>query len=208
MAGNPVYESGSGRPVLVLHGAPGPQGARQMVDHLAGVGHVYAPTHPGWEDVPLPEGEVSVPALARRYRELLAELRLEDVLVVGTSFGGWIAAELVAQDASAIRGLVLVDSVGIEIPEHPLRMPEGLPLLDAYGKGALTDATLGPRLAGTTVPSLVIWGEDDPIAPLPYGKAVAASLPGATFVPIAGAGHVPYRDAPEEVWAALDRFAG
>lgn len=92
-----------------------------------------------------------------------------------------------------------------------LRVPRGpaasaLAALEHYGHGTLSDPTLLDRLTTAAPPALIIWGEDDPIAPLGYGRALAESLPDAEFVPIPGAGHVPYRGAPSAVWAALDAY--
>jgi pimeloyl-ACP methyl ester carboxylesterase len=105
---------------LVLHGGPGPGSVTPLVDHLARDHHVYAPTHPGWDDTTRPAELASVPALARRYRQLISELGLNDVVVIGTSFGGWLAAELVAQEAAeqstVVGRLVLIDSAGFDVP--------------------------------------------------------------------------------------------
>ena len=44
------------------------------------------------------------------------------MLVVGSSIGGWIAAEMALQDrADRIGRLVLIDSVGADIPGQPIR---------------------------------------------------------------------------------------
>jgi pimeloyl-ACP methyl ester carboxylesterase len=207
---------------LVLHGGPGPGSVTPLVDHLARDHHVYAPTHPGWDDTIRPAELDSVPALARRYRQLITELGLHDVVVVGTSFGGWLAAELAAQEATeqstVVGRLVLIDSAGFAVPGHPLRMPEArngqgppgnaMAALAAYAGGQLTDTSLLPRLAAADTPTLLVWGEQDRITPLAYGRAVAAALPGTTFVSVPGAGHVPFRESPEAVWAVLDSFLG
>jgi pimeloyl-ACP methyl ester carboxylesterase len=215
-----VRQAGQGPAALVLHGGPGPGSVTPLVDHLARDHHVYAPTHPGWDDTTRPAELDSVPALARRYRQLIAELGLTDVIVAGTSFGGWVAAELLAQTAAeqstVVGRLVLIDSAGFDIPGHPLRMPgtrngQGPPgnamaALAAYAGGRLTDPSLLPRLAVAGTPTLVVWGERDVVTPPAYGRAVAAALPGSTFVSVPDAGHVPFRESPEAVWAALDRF--
>ena len=49
-------------------------------------------------------------------------------------------------------------------------------------------------------PTLVLHGTEDPLFPVEHGKALAAAIPGARFVPLDGVGHeVP----PRQVW---DRF--
>jgi hypothetical protein len=48
------------------------------------------------------------------------------------------------------------------------------------------------------VPTLVIWGDLDPIAPIRTGKVLAAHLPAARLEIISKAGHVPMSDRPEQ----------
>lgn len=60
--------------------------------------------------------------LAAAYLRLLRERHLSDVLVVGSSLGGWIAAELATADTQGlISGVVLVNAVGIEVDGEPIR---------------------------------------------------------------------------------------
>jgi pimeloyl-ACP methyl ester carboxylesterase len=48
-----------------------------------------------------------------------------------------------------------------------------------------------------TTPTLVVHGSDDPVFPLPHGRALAAAIPGATLLVVPGMGHqVP----PPETW--------
>lgn len=60
--------------------------------------------------------------LAAAYLRLLRERHLSDVLVIGSSLGGWIAAELATADTQGlISGVVLANSVGIEVDGEPIR---------------------------------------------------------------------------------------
>ena len=47
-----VDEQGSGHPILVLHGAGGPQSVSGFVEALAEHAHVLVPTHPGFHGEP------------------------------------------------------------------------------------------------------------------------------------------------------------
>jgi len=53
--------------------------------------------------------------------------------------------------------------------------------LAVYGGASMSDPGLAPRLAGITVPALVLWGDSDQIADPSYGRAYAAAIPGARF---------------------------
>jgi len=114
--------AGSGPTAVVLHGGGGPPTVEPIATHLAATHHVLTPTHPGWNGSARPARLTRIDRLAAAYLALLAELDLADVLVVGSSLGGWIAAEMALQDDRGRVGrLVLIDSVGVDIPGHPIR---------------------------------------------------------------------------------------
>jgi pimeloyl-ACP methyl ester carboxylesterase len=56
--------------------------------------------------------------LATLYAQLVEDLDLTDVTVIGNSIGGWIAAEIALLDSPRVTRLVLVDAVGLQIDEH------------------------------------------------------------------------------------------
>src|SRR5215813_9903462 len=81
---------------------------------------VLVPTHPGFAGTARPDGLRSVADLARAYGALLDRLGLENVTVVGNSFGGWLAAEMALLGSPRVSGAVLVDAIGIEVDGHPM----------------------------------------------------------------------------------------
>lgn len=56
-----------------------------------------------------------------------------------------------------------------------------------------------------TVPTLMIWGERDPVVPLVQARAVAAEIPHARLEALPG-GHVPQLGSPDRVAALLEDF--
>lgn len=72
----------------------------------------------------------------------------------------------------------------------------------------MADPTLAARLAGIAVPTLVAWGEADGMATPAYGKEYAAAIPGAGFLLLPDAGHLPQIEAPEALLTAFGWFAG
>jgi pimeloyl-ACP methyl ester carboxylesterase len=107
---------------LVLHGGGGPATVAPLTTHLTAAGYaVQTPTHPGWNGTATVPGD-TMTSLAARY---LAQLRgTGGTVVVGSSIGGWLALEMAALDAAApepsIASVVLIDSVGIDVPEEPM----------------------------------------------------------------------------------------
>ncbi|MEU6257802.1 alpha/beta hydrolase [Streptomyces sp. NPDC047043] len=120
-----VSEAGpeTGRPVLVLHGGGGPATVAGIAQHLSGSGaaRTLTPVHPGWDGTPRPDWCTGVDDLALAYLHLLEDRDLRDVLVVGSSLGGWIAAEMAVRDGGRrIGGLVLIDAVGVYVESEPI----------------------------------------------------------------------------------------
>jgi pimeloyl-ACP methyl ester carboxylesterase len=227
---------GTGRPVLVLHGGGGPFTTALLVQHLAESTHVLAPTHPGFNGTPRDPDITDIRSLADSYAQHLIDLDLHDVIVVGSSVGGWIAAELaLGSAADRIAGLVPINAAGFDVPGNPVRnlagmtpqeiaqfsfhdpsklqvpppSPEGLAI--AQGNGAALGAlSANPNpvsdFAAITTPTLILWGESDKVVDLDYGRAMATAIPGSEFVTIPDAGHLPYLENAPAVFAALDPF--
>ncbi len=117
-----LSEAGRGRPALILHGGGGPATVASIAGHLASDMRTLTPTHPGWNGTPRPDWLSGVNDLATLYLAYLEDHNLRDVLIIGSSIGGWIAAEMAARDgANRVSGLILVDAVGIEVEGQPIR---------------------------------------------------------------------------------------
>lgn len=116
-------ELGDGRPVLVIHGGGGPATVSGIAQQLSADHRTMTPTLPGWDGTPRPDWLTSIDQIAAALLEMLEAEGLREVTVVGSSIGGWIAAEMAIRDhdAGRIIGLVLVDSVGVAIPDQPIR---------------------------------------------------------------------------------------
>ncbi|MFJ9516868.1 alpha/beta fold hydrolase [Kitasatospora sp. NPDC101801] len=116
-----LSEAGTGRPVLILHGGGGPATVAGLAGSIARTAHALTPVHPGWDGTRRPEWLTSVGDLASAYLGLLRDRGLRDVLVVGSSLGGWIAAEMAARDTGGVvTALVLVDAVGVHVEAEPI----------------------------------------------------------------------------------------
>ena len=56
------------------------------------------------------------------------------------------------------------------------------------------------------MPALIIWGEDDPFAPVAGAHRLQGELPGSELVVLEGAGHFVVEDAPERYGSELGAF--
>ena len=116
-----VTERGEGRPYLLLHGGAGPQSVDGFAALLASSGpaRVLTPLHPGFGGTPRPEALDSMSGLARLYAQLIADLGLTGVTVIGNTIGGWIAAEIALLNSPQVSGVILVDAAGLKIDAYP-----------------------------------------------------------------------------------------
>jgi len=106
--------SAEGRGFLLLHGGAGPGTMAGLANALTEHAYTVIPTHPGFQGTPRPEWVDSPADLAVAYLDLLDILGLTEVMVIGNSFGGWVASEMALRDTKArIGSLTLLNAVGI-----------------------------------------------------------------------------------------------
>lgn len=108
-----VDTRGSGRPYLLLHGGAGPRSMAGLAQALAPTGHAVLPTYPGFDGQPRPDWLRRIDDLATLCLALLDRLDLREVVVVGNSAGGWLAAELGLRASPRIAALALLNAVGL-----------------------------------------------------------------------------------------------
>ena len=119
---------GDGQPLLFLQGIESWIRDETFSDALAERFKVYLPQNPGFGHSELPDDFYNVGDVASFYLTLLDELDLRDVVLVGTSFGGWIAAEMASRSCERLSAVVLANPFGIRISEDPLTRD----ILDIY----------------------------------------------------------------------------
>jgi pimeloyl-ACP methyl ester carboxylesterase len=140
-----LVERGHGRPLLFLHPGEGLAPERPWLELLSRRFRVIAPWHPGYGNSPLIDGSGSVDDLAYLYLDLAAELKLENAVLVGACFGGWVAAEMMVRSTARFSHLVLAAPLGIKLggrEERDIADMHGLPRAE-YLKLAWADPAKG-----------------------------------------------------------------
>lgn len=137
-----------------------------------------------------------------------AKERLRSIVFVG-SFAAYPNAEAYAQGvvdavhaAGDMNRFSLERSSKLGLP--PQRFEETVQQMSSKSVPSYVASTWAtwtgdyrPMLAGIDVPSLVVHGERDMIAPRELSEEIARGIPGARLETVANAGHVTNADAPE-----------
>ena len=119
-----VKEIGQGAPLVYLHGFADVHAASvdwlPFHEQLGKAFRLIAPAAPGCAGSEEDESIENIDDVAFRYIELLDELKLDRVNVVGTCFGGWIAAELAVRHPERVNRLALIAASGLFVPGKPI----------------------------------------------------------------------------------------
>jgi pimeloyl-ACP methyl ester carboxylesterase len=106
----------AGPPVLFVHGLGGAwQNWLENIPRVTQERRVFALDLPGFGRSELPRSEISIPGYGRCVDEFCRRVGLEEVVLVGNSMGGFVAAETAIQFPERVERLVLVSAAGISI---------------------------------------------------------------------------------------------
>lgn len=106
-------------PVLCLHGLGGAGKWEAYHMALGTAALTYVPQLPGWQEGRIPEGVVSVQDYVGVAVAMLDVLEIERCILLGHSFGGWLALSLAAAHQDRVSRMILADSMGVETPSCP-----------------------------------------------------------------------------------------
>lgn len=241
-----VVEAGAGRPALLVHGLPGSaydwrvlqaelasRGYRTLAIDRSGYGH----------SDPNPDGDYSVRRNADEVVELMEVMDLEDVVLVGWSYGGATSSVVAARRPERLGDLVLIgtggpDSADATPPEANAIMtafysepvmrwrlaipPLGVGLItvlseQAYSEKPMPDWWIPATVANfgnwhtlltyrgemfgldvddgfdygdIEVPTLLLHGDDDRLAPVGISRYLVTQIPAAELVETPGGSHM------------------
>jgi pimeloyl-ACP methyl ester carboxylesterase len=119
-----LMRGGNGAPLLFLHGGGGIGIWLPCLTRLAKRFDVIVPEHPGFGASDTPPWLDTIGDLASFYLEFLDHFDLHGVHLVGSSLGGWVAAELAVRNSNRLASLTLIGAAGIHV--------EGVPQVDTF----------------------------------------------------------------------------
>jgi len=107
-------DAGAGEALLLIHGMAGSSATwREVIPELSKKYRVLAPDLLGHGESTKPRGDYSLGAFAASLRDLLDELGISRVTVVGQSLGGGVAMQFTYQHRDYCQRLVLISSGGL-----------------------------------------------------------------------------------------------
>ena len=153
-----LLRGGAGRPLVFLHHSIGNPGWLPVYAALAERRDVIVPYLPGYAGSERPIWAREPRDLAIIISHLLNKLGLRDVTLVGAGFGGYVAAEVAAVNASRLAQLVLIGAAGLK-PEQGEIMDQMLTSHTAYAHAGFRDAAHFAQVYGEDVPADVkqLW---------------------------------------------------
>ncbi len=198
----------------------------RLANELRRHGVVYAVELPGFGTSPRPSQPLGIDEFAALLREFIEAWNIEKPVLVGHSMGAQVVTEMAIQDSYLTDCLVLIGPV-ID-PKAPTAVRQGIRLFRA----ALTESPsanwivatdyirCGPlwyhmvlpamlsyrieeRLHLIKVPTLIIRGSRDPVAPAGWVRHMIDAIPRASGLEIPGASHVVHYDEAKTVAAAI-----
>lgn len=103
------------------------------------------------------------------------------------------------------KSIVTDDLVDLAYSLH-LERGDGYTIRSVLETLANPSEKLDGKLAGLRAPTLILWGEDDAIAPLSMAHAFHREITGSRLQVIARCGHLPPLEQPDEFVAAVTSF--
>lgn len=225
--------TGRGAPVVLLHGLSGShRWWRLALPPLAEHFRVHIPELVGFGGSRPAARQPSIPEMAGVLAGWLDALELERPHVVGHSMGGQISIHVAARRPERVDRLVLANAAGIPrdfslpelarllaelMPPRAWGAPEFLPTIafDALRAGPrvlwsaarhLLQDDVRPLLPSIVAPTLLIWGELDPLIPLEHARLFQEQIPNARLLILPDAAHTPMADRSRDFAEAVIAF--
>ena len=125
-----LITGGSGRPLIFLHGGHGLEGQDAFLNALASDFQILAPALPGFGETEWPQDFRTIGDLACFVLELADHAKVENAVLAGSGFGGWVALDILVRGASRFGQAVLIDALGVKFADHLTRDIADLHSLD------------------------------------------------------------------------------
>ncbi|MFA5318567.1 MAG: alpha/beta hydrolase [Patescibacteria group bacterium] len=197
--------------------------------------NIYAIDFPGFGASDIPKKDFYLQDYADIVEGFIKKNNLENIIIIGHSFGGRVGIKLSSNNPQYLKKLVLVDSAGIIIKKNNFKkiiaklvkpifkLPFMSPVrVKIYQSMGAEDYLATPKLKQTFVniinenltallpkvkiPTLLIWGDKDRDTPLEYAHIIEQRITGSKLVVLENAGHFSFLDKEKEFINNLQNF--
>lgn len=173
----------------------------------------------------IPDGKDDIETIiafqASAITALIESLGFMDFGLIGSSLGGWVSMELAVRHMTP-SGLILIDTAGV-VPLSDTDFKVGFslllqlyneqeneltPILNKIISSGDVNSTIMDKslVSGADFRIVVLWGTEDPVLKIDYGKKFSEELRNSSFTPIPNAGHTPFTTNPEDVARVVNNF--
>ena len=229
------WDAGKGDAIVLVHGFSGSAVFEwgPVFEALALRHRVVALQVVGFAPSEQPEIAYTTEALVTHLGAFMGALGLENITLLGESFGGWHVAAYAAKAAAlgqpriaklaivggavCVKGMPAPNARGFvssalqaESDRFAATFPpsnEATKMKIARDSGLLRRDPSREELASIAVPTLLLWGEQDELIPLASGEDAASLIPDAKLVVLPNVGHIPSIEAPDEFVRVVSEFA-
>jgi pimeloyl-ACP methyl ester carboxylesterase len=155
-----IGKTGNGPPLLYLHPEHHFHLQAPFIERLASDWTVYVPRHPGFDGRQPPADFRRVEDLSYLYLDLIEQEGLEDVTLLGSSFGGWVALEMAVRNAARLKALCLIATVGVKLGDRDERDFADLWTFSEAELATMLFAGKAPDYAGFSTDEMTAVGRD------------------------------------------------
>jgi 2-succinyl-6-hydroxy-2,4-cyclohexadiene-1-carboxylate synthase len=219
------HHKGNGEKMIFIHGLGGSTLVwKRLMEHMPDDLDIYLIDMLGHGQSAAPDIDYTVSAQFQFLREFIALQNNGDSIIIGHSYGGWVAAYYASQPCG-LKGVVLEDTAGIKEQFDDLsssgklqadreRLMSSVMELNENKESIMRSIIFSDHssediedgmIADIKKPVRLIWGRDDATVPLSYGILLGKKM-NAEIDIIEGAGHEPHFEQPEKVKEAIMDF--
>ena len=206
-------DSGSGVPLLLLHGFTGSSDNWNHVfaETLPGY-HVITPDLPGHGQSPNPRPDFKFADVARDVFALLDHLGIDRVTAIGMSAGANTLLHMATQQPSRIMSMIHVSGTP-RFPEQAraiMRATQGEDALSRHARAFADDREdmnfTAATLSAITAKTLIVHGDRDPLYPVEQAVELFRGIPNSSLWVVPNGGHGPIFGAQAAPFVAAARL--
>ena len=126
---------------------------------------------------------------------------------------GYIMAAMYPNKISAKNAFELMEGSGKHVEEgiisefiERMKLPNAKLAFMSTILGLKNSKSITPKLESISIPTLLIWGTDDPVIPITHADGFVSSIQNCIFYKMSGCGHTPYVQKPETFGSKVLEF--